>query len=150
MLTKQHDLFLLNNCVPPYWFALLISFFYFAEANIEFSSEYGSFATPNYPDSYPTNLTYRWTINAPDGTSIQLNFTDFYVEPNKKCLYDYVIINDSAGNRTSNRICGGTVPSSFLSKRNRLKIVFVSDPTHSFRGFQAVWRSITVNKKGII
>eukprot|EP00794_Sanderia_malayensis_P004762 gene4762-5389_t len=119
----------------------------FPELNIEFSADEGSFASLNYPMLYPNNLTCHWTIRTPDHRAIiQLNFTDFHVEPNKKCLYDYVMLGDGIGG-WSVKFCGDKSEFTFLSRRNLLIVAFLSDTTHAYRGFRAVWRAVRLKNE---
>lgn len=39
----------------------------------------GEFATLNYPKAYAENITCTYRINAPDGSIVHANFTDFSI-----------------------------------------------------------------------
>lgn len=47
---------------------------YFVACGADFTSEHGSFNSPAYPDSYPTNVECVWTIRRSPGNRIQLAF----------------------------------------------------------------------------
>lgn len=51
-------------------------------------TEGGIIESPNYPDGYEPNLNCLFTIKAPLGMKIQLNFTEFLV---KKCC-DFITV----------------------------------------------------------
>lgn len=79
----------------------------------ELSSERGSFATPNYPGSYPINTECVWTLPSSPGNKIQLNFKEFYLESSPNCNEDYIEIreNDARG-KLIGVYCGDTQPTN--------------------------------------
>lgn len=47
----------------------------------------GYTTSPNYPDSYPPHVDCVWTITAPNGHAVELQFEDqFYIEPSQKYI----------------------------------------------------------------
>jgi len=56
-----------------------------------FTSE-GFITSPNFPDNYPLDIDCKWTINVPASNQIELNFTQFYLNENPDCSYDFVEI----------------------------------------------------------
>ena len=63
------------------------------EKNI-YSINASSLQSPNYPDSYPANLSclYGFVVYEP-GYSMVIDFTDFQLEEaaaNGSCIYDYL------------------------------------------------------------
>lgn len=47
----------------------------------------GYTSSPNYPDSYPPHVDCVWTITAPNGHAVELQFEDqFYIEPSPKYI----------------------------------------------------------------
>lgn len=112
------------------------------------SGEFGRFSSPNYPHKYPVNMTCRWTIGTVPGTRILLNFTDFKVEKNKKCLYDYLVIKESRNGwgTISSKYCGHGSLKTYLSQENHLQIFFVSDKLGNVdKGFVANWKVTDIN-----
>ena len=49
----------------------------------------GKFTSPNYPSNYPGVAECVWTITVPSG-NIYINFTDFEMEFDSRCAFDYV------------------------------------------------------------
>ncbi|XP_065062460.1 cubilin-like isoform X2 [Rhopilema esculentum] len=104
---------------------------------------HGTLSSPNYPRHYPLNTTVIWLIAVERSRTIELNFTDFHLEKNKKCIYDHVYIEETqmgAGSITK-RYCGHTKPPNYKSLSNQIKLVFQSDPLSNVDiGFKATWR----------
>ena len=107
------------------------------------SGDNGQISSPNYPNKYPVNMTCRWTISTIAGTRILINFTDFKVEKNKKCLYDYLVIKESRNGwgTLSSKYCGHGSIKTYISQANHVQIHFVSDKLGNVdKGFVATWR----------
>ncbi len=107
------------------------------------SGENGKFSSPNYPKNYPINMTCRWTIKTVPNSRILINFTDFKVEKNKKCLYDYLLIRDSRNGWgvISSKYCGHGSITTYLSQENNVELRFVSDKLGNVdKGFIANWQ----------
>ncbi|XP_074622578.1 uncharacterized protein LOC141880862 isoform X5 [Acropora palmata] len=129
-----------------------------------FTDRQGNLTSPNYPFSYPNNLSCLWTITATPGDFIYLYFTSFYVQGyyswwhwhydnyyyyyygkygqygyNSNCPYDYVDIFDL--NYPSSFIkvrgCGQQSPWCVKSKSHVMHIRFVTNSIYSYRGFTA-------------
>ncbi len=75
-----------------------------------------------------------------------MNFTNFNLEKNKKCIYDYVFIEEmlAGGGSITRKYCGHKLPPSFTSVSNKIKLVFVSDALSNVElGFKARWKEVT-------
>ncbi|XP_067941959.1 cubilin-like [Watersipora subatra] len=107
------------------------------------SGREGMIISPNYPHSdYPFNAECVWTIQAPEGTKIGLNYTDFDVEHHPLCVWDYVKISDGVSLETYHLFCGNG--SRFLLvDSNHIRITFVSDGVVNARGFALHWNAIS-------
>lgn len=102
-------------------------------------------SSPNYPQHYPLNATVIWFISVLYSRTIQLNFTDFNLEKNKKCIYDYVFIQETqlGGGSISRKYCGHKLPPNYTSLSNKIKVVFVSDKFSNVDvGFKANWQEV--------
>ena len=74
----------------------------------------GRFASPAYPDSYPTNVECVWTIEAPAGNLVHLFFDTFNIEESESCNKDYVdIYVDGPEGQHVGRFCGEEPPPYF-------------------------------------
>ncbi|XP_065062389.1 uncharacterized protein LOC135689167 [Rhopilema esculentum] len=119
----------------------------------EIASDYGQFSTPNYPKNYPVDMTCRWTISVVSGARILLNFTDFRVEKNKKCLYDYLVIKESRNGwgKLSSRFCGHGTIQIYLSEGNKVQVIFASDKLGKVdKGFTAQWKAADVKGRPLV
>lgn len=48
----------------------------------------GYTSSPNYPNNYPSHADCVWTITAPNGHAVELQFEDqFYIEPSPKYIF---------------------------------------------------------------
>lgn len=72
----------------------------------------GIITSPYYPLEYQGGAFCKYTIEAPLGSAIKLDFLEFNLEENEVCMYDYVQIYDGhVSNETSlGRFCGNTKP----------------------------------------
>ena len=51
----------------------------------------GQVASPRYPNSYPNNADYFWTITTDVGSRIRINFLVIDIEGrNMGCIFDYI------------------------------------------------------------
>ncbi|XP_072043139.1 uncharacterized protein [Amphiura filiformis] len=80
--------------------------------------------SPLYPENYPLDTTCEYTVSAPNGYKVLVEFLDFDLELG----YDYFYINDSA-------LSGDNAPNNYTSADDTLTIRFVSDTVYNFRGY---------------
>lgn len=91
---------------------------------------------------YPLNTTVIWYIMVDSPKTIQLNFTAFSLEKNKKCIYDHVFIEETKLGAASitRKYCGHRKPPNYKSLSNRIRVVFESDGLSNVDyGFKATW-----------
>jgi len=115
-------------------FACLISF---SLARVEAK---GIITSENYPDNYPNNFNRNYTINS-DEDSIVITFSDFELEENSDCSWDWLMIIDGDGSTLLPKTCGADIPAPIWSHTNTAVIVFHSDRSQTFRGFNITWES---------
>uniref|UniRef100_W5MNU8 CUB and zona pellucida-like domains 1, tandem duplicate 1 n=1 Tax=Lepisosteus oculatus TaxID=7918 RepID=W5MNU8_LEPOC len=108
----------------------------------------GQFTSPNYPQSYPNNAHCTWNIRASGYRTIYLEFSYFLLETTPGCGYDRVSVYDgpSSSYPLLGRICGGQ-KRTYNSTRNYMTVVFESDSSSTYKGFEAFYsfhdRSLT-------
>jgi hypothetical protein len=125
----------------------------------------GEFATPNYPQIYPSNLECVKVIHAPIDYTILLDFrgTFFEIEQsddnNRKskqaysindgssqkdamlhCPFDYLEVRNGAYGFSPliGRYCGNRFPPVIAADSGSMWLLFKSDHTIQYRGFRAV------------
>ena len=122
-----------------------VSQFFVADFRHTIYGKYGTISSPNFPMKYPLNTTVVWFIIVERSKTIQLNFTSFSLEKNKKCLYDHVYIEETkiGAASISRKYCGHHIPPSYKSLSHKIKVVFESDPlSHVDYGFKAMWMEV--------
>ena len=111
------------------------------------TSSSGTFQSPNYPSLYPHYTICEFNISLPIGNRIVLFIDDIALEPAKDCKFDELGIYD--GLSTTNVTKLSTICSSnntgrqFISSENHLLVVFRSDHSRAFKGFNASYTTIT-------
>uniref|UniRef100_A0A8B9CHJ0 Cubilin n=1 Tax=Anser brachyrhynchus TaxID=132585 RepID=A0A8B9CHJ0_9AVES len=100
----------------------------------------GYTSSPNYPDSYPPHVDCVWTITAPNGHAVELQFEDqFYIEPSPNCALSYLELRDGADSNAPvlAKLCGRLIPGSQRSSGAVMYLRFRSDDSVTHVGFNA-------------
>ncbi|XP_040403063.1 cubilin [Cygnus olor] len=100
----------------------------------------GYTSSPNYPDSYPPHVDCVWTITAPNGHAVELQFEDqFYIEPSPNCTLSYLELRDGADSNAPvlAKLCGRLIPGSQRSSGAVMYLRFRSDDSVTHVGFNA-------------
>merc|ERR1719369_282149 len=100
--------------------------------------ENGIITSENYPDNYPKNFNRNYTINARD--TIVITFSDFDLEVERVCSYDWLMIVDGDGSTLLSKTCGSDIPAPVRTNTNTAVIIFHSDRSETFRGFNITWK----------
>uniref|UniRef100_UPI00398E98A0 complement C1s subcomponent-like n=1 Tax=Pristiophorus japonicus TaxID=55135 RepID=UPI00398E98A0 len=125
-----------------------------ASSTISLRDLQGRFATPDYPQGYPNDVSQTWEIKVPSGYGIQLSFTYIDIEPSANCAYDNVQIQaDEALYPPS---CGSWTgdwkkfhfPREYHTSGNWMRVTFRSDFSNEERytGFSAYYTAVDVNE----
>ncbi|XP_045623432.1 cubilin [Procambarus clarkii] len=106
-----------------------------------FTAVQGSIHSPKYPELYDVHSDCEWTIRVDPLHVVELNFTDFDIEPSANCTFDYLTVYDGEGEEAPQLMqhCGSTLPNPTLvrSSTNVMTIRFKADGSSSGRGFKA-------------
>ncbi|XP_052250990.1 deleted in malignant brain tumors 1 protein-like isoform X6 [Dreissena polymorpha] len=102
---------------------------------------FGVITSPNYPSYYSNKFQCTWVIKAPFGSRINVNFTDFEMEPHPKCNFDYLELfnGPNASSPPIGKYCGAAPPKGFQSQSNSVGIVFITDHSKSAMGFRVTY-----------
>ncbi|XP_058878367.1 CUB and sushi domain-containing protein 3 isoform X1 [Acipenser ruthenus] len=106
----------------------------------------GIISSPNFPSEYYNSVDCTWTILADPGDTISIIFTDFQMEEK----YDYLEVEGSEP--PTIWLSGMNIPSPIISNKNWLRLHFVTDSNHRYRGFNAqyqVKRSVDFKSRGV-
>ncbi|XP_064633590.1 bone morphogenetic protein 1-like [Lineus longissimus] len=99
----------------------------------------GNFTSPKFPSKYHSHTLCIWKLTVHGDHVVRLHFNVLDVERTKLCHYDYVEVRDGR-RRTSpfiGRFCGKEIPEDVLSTGKHMWVMFISDGSHSGRGFSA-------------
>ncbi|KAM8966991.1 uncharacterized protein RCH25_025662 [Pelodytes ibericus] len=99
----------------------------------------GKFQSPGYPQFYESNLTCTWTIEAPLGYYISLDFISLVLEEHRNCQYDHVLVYEGkeSDNKVLGRFCGLHRPSRLQTISNMMTVVMKSDSSVELDGILA-------------
>ncbi|XP_053305218.1 embryonic protein UVS.2-like [Spea bombifrons] len=103
------------------------------------TSSSGVFSSPNYPLNYKIFSECTWVILAPVGFKVSLTMTDFNVERQRTCSYDYVLVFDGPKPTSpqKGKYCGQVNVPPIESSGNSLLVQFHSDGSVVAKGFLA-------------
>ncbi|XP_069830530.1 mannan-binding lectin serine protease 1 isoform X2 [Dendropsophus ebraccatus] len=115
---------------------------------------YGEIRTPNFPDSYPSEMEVTWNITVPEGFRIKLYFIHFDLEPSYLCEYDYAKVETDE--QILSVFCGRESTDTeqapgkqvTVSPGNFLSLTFRSDFSNEERytGFDAHYSAVDVDE----
>ncbi|XP_062071161.1 deleted in malignant brain tumors 1 protein-like [Lepus europaeus] len=107
------------------------------------SSLSGSFSSPHYPESYPTDIQCVWEIHVEKKFHIQLMIPNLKLEDILGCPYDSVEIFDGPriASLSMGKFCA-SVAVLFFSSSDIMTVVFRSDSMTTNVGFYALFKAI--------
>ena len=94
------------------------------------SSPNGSLTSPEYPNLYPEMSNITWTFDARPNELIMFKINDFQSELN----VDYLCVYDN--NTLIANYSGKLTHDGYLSTSNFLKLNFITDLSHQYKGFK--------------
>ncbi|XP_063159632.1 cubilin [Candoia aspera] len=101
---------------------------------------FGFISSPNYPGNYPPFADCVWTITAPYGVAVELQFEDqFDIQPSPNCTLSYLELRDGADSTAQliTTLCGTSVPGIQRSSGSSLHVRFQSNSLERWSGFNA-------------
>ncbi|XP_075717145.1 embryonic protein UVS.2-like isoform X2 [Rhinoderma darwinii] len=107
-----------------------------------FVAQTGIVKSPGFPNIYPTHLDVVYSIIAPEGYTVVLNFLFFWIQNSPKCIPEYLIIRD--GPLTTSPIlgtyCGRLDNIQVASTGNVVLLQFHSGNLIEYNGFYAKYK----------
>ncbi|XP_033645993.1 cubilin-like isoform X2 [Asterias rubens] len=108
---------------------------------LQLSAPSGQLVSPSYPN-YPVNVECKIRISVAVGKICKIVFSEFEVEDQDTCSYDYVQLTSIPDDGSKSKWCGkldaGTV---WISKSNVCELKFKSDGFVPARGFKATYET---------
>ena len=105
----------------------------------------GSFSDGSGVDNYNNNSNCSWYIHPVNASSVSLSFSSFQTESE----YDFISVYDDQ-NQTNllAEYSGDTIPSSITSTTGKMYVVFFSDGSDNFSGWDASYTSSSTGGGG--
>lgn len=129
-----------------------INFFHLPAAVVySLNGTFGTIAVPASGESkYRNNMHILWRITLPTGYRILISIDHLDIEPQRQCLYDYLLITDPKDNLNKSpetrRFCGRkNSTSDWFMFSNKAEVEFVSDYIITASGFVVQWEAIEVH-----
>ncbi|KAI8478628.1 CUB and sushi domain-containing protein 3 [Branchiostoma belcheri] len=97
----------------------------------------GTITSPGYPVGYGNNENCVYTISAPSGNYIRLDFQAFGLEQN----FDFLKILE--GGTETQRYSGQSLPPTYISSTNTVQLRFTSDASVTGQGFSLIYSFTT-------
>ncbi|XP_066279105.1 CUB and sushi domain-containing protein 2-like [Branchiostoma lanceolatum] len=85
---------------------------------------------------YQTNVDCSWILVADPGKVVVVEFLEFDIEYQSRCLYDYLMIEDIQHLSFFQSFCGSSLPPVYVSMAPVLSIHFQSDADTTGTGFK--------------
>ncbi|XP_033120223.1 blastula protease 10-like, partial [Anneissia japonica] len=103
----------------------------------ESESSSGTISSPNYPESYTTNLDCYIYFN---GTSnLTITFDAFNLEADTFCRWDYLDIRNTNFYYPGSLFCGSNSPGTIVEEDGEIFLAFHSDSTLTASGYHATY-----------
>merc|ERR1712226_160964 len=114
-------------------------------------------SSPNFPGNYPNDFNHIETIQVDAGQVIRFEFTDFDVEFEDTCRYDFLTISETSENGETTILpvwpwekgCGTSLPPVMVSTTNKVNILFKTDGSVTKKGWSIKWTAVTLDE-GVI
>ncbi|XP_015260854.1 PREDICTED: cubilin-like, partial [Cyprinodon variegatus] len=106
--------------------------------------DHGSFASPNYPGSYPNNTYCEWSIVAPRGRVVTVTFTQISIDDPGDCQNNFLKLFDGPDSSSAavGPYCGvETNIAPFTASSNQVYVVFQGQASILPSGFRLTWSS---------
>ncbi|KAG5668318.1 hypothetical protein PVAND_016262 [Polypedilum vanderplanki] len=112
----------------------------------------GGFTSPNYPKRYEHDYVCTWEILVEFGYNIKLTIHEFDIERSSSCQFDSLTISYDKSFNSSivTKLCQTlTQPMVISSDGHQLFVRFITDESHSGRGFNITYETIASDCGGV-
>ncbi|KAF7649375.1 hypothetical protein LDENG_00142420, partial [Lucifuga dentata] len=106
--------------------------------------DHGSFASPNFPGTYPNSTRCEWSIKAPRGRVVTVTFAQISIDDPGDCQNNFLKLYDgpNASSLPVGPYCGAeTNISPFTASAHQVYIVFQAQYAVLPSGFRLTWSS---------
>ena len=112
------------------------------------TDEYGTFASPNYPNHYPNNADCTYRIFVARGKKINLTLNVLDIEHSEDCRKDSLRISEMVQGSFQHvaTICGKRYRMQIRPLSNMVTVTFKSDVDGTMNGFHASYHIINESK----
>ncbi|XP_078037937.1 cubilin [Augochlora pura] len=104
----------------------------------------GDIISPNYPQPYSHSNCY-WKISVAPGSLVRLLIIDLDLEPQEKCIFDFIELYEDIDPNDRQRYCSSSHPKVIQAKSNMLNIRFRTDYSNFGRGFHLKYETLCQN-----
>ncbi|KAL7734838.1 hypothetical protein ACLKA6_011119 [Drosophila palustris] len=106
------------------------------------TSARGTLSSPNYPDSYPSNVECDWLVTPRAGNAIELNFEAMDIAKSEHCNVDFLEVRADRHGPLLGLYCDNVLPAEPLLSNTNIWIKFRSQPGSSGNGFKLRWNYV--------
>ncbi|KAM8967664.1 cubilin [Pelodytes ibericus] len=115
------------------------------ECGGDYTGDFGTLRSPNYPNAYPHNRECEWRITVPLGKRVTLTFSDLRLQDTENCDNDYITVYNGLQSQSPivAKLCGNVALDTEVHvSGNTMKVVFLTDGSVSNGGFLATYNSL--------
>ena len=122
---------------------------FFLGCNETLTALNGTFQSPNYPRKYPDGQYCSWRITVNTTQQIHLIFTNFSLQNENNTDELYVYDGENATGEVLGVFYGDHPPpkEGIYTSSNHMFVIFKSDKTGSYTGFNASYYSVNISGK---
>ena len=136
-------------------FVLTCSHLFFVAAIDLREASNDTITSPGFPGKYPRNSHFVWSLVAPSGYRLKIEFTkfDIFDEGGYDCPKDALVVRDgpSVQSELLTRLCGRYtdihIPQAIYSSTNFMTLEFVSEVYGMHRDYVGFKANVTKGKK---
>ncbi|XP_034481448.1 cubilin homolog [Drosophila innubila] len=106
------------------------------------TSARGTLSSPNYPESYPSNVECDWLITPRAGNAIELNFEAMDIAKSEHCNVDFLEVRADRLGPLLGLYCDNILPAEPIVSTTNIWLKFRTLPGSSGNGFKLRWNYV--------